>query len=872
MSECGDTELQTSASGDQCPTESLSVPPVVLPRFRTANPLRLAHDGASRWALQEPVGRDFWIEQDGRRVFLPFLSDRVITLASCHSPVLITGARGTGKSELALVIKSHAQNPRRTGPLAVVDCEEMRPPEAEVALFGYGSGARRFGKLLSCSGGTVLVKNVDLLSRECIARLIRFLTNREVIPVDSDATQRGGNVRLLATTRYDVDALPERLADFFPERQRLPQLKEMKQAITILLAEFLRPYDAICGVDVRWLLSLLCHDWPGNIGELKRYCEGAKANAAATDCSVLDATLGPNIMLEDDTTDRVQPAEVVNSLLALSETEFTNAPPPIETTGVPDGIANSLRLLVRLIQGHTGGTGGYSHPDSIPLPLFFDGCRCPPCYEIEGVVPWKGKSHNTIVPAGCVDDFLRHVSFLVSEPSILTSDRRFRTAFGSAPKELGTCQPSPRFVQWVTTLRASVPNYEAMGAEMRRNTVFTPAAQSQPSIQDQPSIEQCRNAKTEVERILESRGQSNPLVGESDAMLRIYPAILRVARSSNSTNVFVYGDFGSGKEVLCKLLALIGKGGTSKAQTFDVTANSASLASAVFFGVADKSATGVEGRAGHIQLAGKGVLMCDGLEVAPPDLVSRLKRVLSERTYQRDGSAVTETAACRFVCCSNKPLSELLQETREFLNLPSRWPIKIEIPSLDDRKEDIPSLVREAICRKLKKDGLAESLVDRVYPPPERIAGWMNRSWKGHVGNVRGLFDAVDAYLSEEHVQAVLATETGSTRPPLQEIPGAATGVDTSHTSHVVQRNPGGRQRTLTDDTLVEVIQWAADEKLAERFTESKLRSKLRDAQGKSVPYKNLAKALSQRVRRIRNPELQQRARGLLRYLFGAMA
>lgn len=101
----------------------------------------------------------------------------------------------------------------------------------------------------------------------------------------------------------------------------------------------------------------------------------------------------------------------------------------------------------------------------------------------------------------------------------------------------------------------------------------------------------------------------------------------------------------------------------------------------------------------------------------------------------------------------------------------------------------------------------------------------------------------------------------GSSSPPP---PGKAGG------SNIRQRNPVGRNKPLSDDKLVEILQWASDETVSHRFTESKLWKKLREEAG-ATAHKNL-KALSQRVRRITDPALKQRAKELIKHIFKNIA
>jgi len=449
--------------------------------LRCPESFRLAHAGVTDLSINPSLpGSDFWAEtkQGKPRTFLPMGTRIFSENASKEGSVLIAGTKGTGKRELGLAILTHETNRRRDKPYAEVDCEESQGADAVGAeLFGRGNkGSGREGKLVACDGGTVLVRNLERLPLECGRRLVHFLRHGEVKPLDSDHAREGIDVRVLATTR-DESSLPEDLRAEFGNPIRLLPLSNYKREFTLILAEFFRPYDHVKDVHVSCLLDLLCYDWPGNISELHRYCKKAIANAIDTRCSVLCATLQPIAKVNRDSAPTVGPRHIINSLLALSEIGFRKTADWPRRTTVPPGLANGLRLLVQLMDDgrslfSPGGRGAlpyYFHPYRIPLALFFEGCRCPPCYEVAGLFP---REEGGLY---CIEEFLRKIAAITANPSILSEDKKFRRAFGADPDVLMTQKPSQSFVNWVGSLRASVPKYDEL-----RDAIVVPALSSAP--------------------------------------------------------------------------------------------------------------------------------------------------------------------------------------------------------------------------------------------------------------------------------------------------------------------------------------------------------------------------------------------------------
>lgn len=375
----------------------------------------------------------------------------------------------------------------------------------------------------------------------------------------------------------------------------------------------------------------------------------------------------------------------------------------------------------------------------------------------------------------------------------------------------------------------------------------------------------CRRDKDEVEKMLAAMSRANSLVGNSPAMLRIYPHILRVARSDNSLNVFIYGETGAGKEVLTKLLAAVNRT-TDHLEKVDVSSLSSNLGRGMLFGVAGDVATGVSESRGFVELAGQGTLMFDGLEDIGEDILVRMKRLLDPevREYQREGEARTRKAQCRFICCSNIPLAVLQQRNGVVYNFVSRWPVQISLPSLNERRDDIPVLVRERVRQYLSERGYDMSLLGRLSPPEEKLMEWRGRNWEA--GNVRALLNAVDEHLYQVGAQGLLGTTDAGASAAMENATHSLPHADAPQVPHVPSRRRGGRRVALTDEKLLEMLLWADDEERALRFSETKLWRKLRDEAGQITC--NNCKSLSQRVRRIEDPDLRQRAQVIVKRLF----
>lgn len=201
-------------------------------------------------------------------------------------PILIEGLEGCGKELLARAI--HGSGTRSGKPFVVVECDMLKPNNAEAEIFGAEermmNGKVKIGKLREADGGgTVFFKRIDALSLEMQTKLLRFLQEGEFRPADSDSIFRV-NVRLIASTSKDLTKLISEKK--FREDLRyaisifpiiIPSLKERGNKDIALLSEhFCRTFSINENKKIKSIhedaLNLLCkYEWKDNVRQLKNY-------------------------------------------------------------------------------------------------------------------------------------------------------------------------------------------------------------------------------------------------------------------------------------------------------------------------------------------------------------------------------------------------------------------------------------------------------------------------------------------------------------------------------------------------------------------------------------------------------------------------
>jgi DNA-binding NtrC family response regulator len=183
------------------------------------------------------------------------------------------------------------------------------------------------------------------------------------------------------------------------------------------------------------------------------------------------------------------------------------------------------------------------------------------------------------------------------------------------------------------------------------------------------------------------------LIGGSEAMRRVYDAIVRVAHSD--TSVLIRGESGTGKELVARSIVQMSPRRDKPFISLNCAALPESLIEAELFGHEKGAFTGAHAaRPGQIELAHGGTLFLDEIGALGPELQSKLLRVLEERTVQRLGGRTSpKRVDFRLLTATNENLEEAVHSGRFREDLYYRvHVVPIFIPPLRERRGDIPLL------------------------------------------------------------------------------------------------------------------------------------------------------------------------------------
>jgi two-component system, NtrC family, nitrogen regulation response regulator GlnG len=184
------------------------------------------------------------------------------------------------------------------------------------------------------------------------------------------------------------------------------------------------------------------------------------------------------------------------------------------------------------------------------------------------------------------------------------------------------------------------------------------------------------------------------IIGEAPAMQEVFRAIGRLARSN--ITVLINGESGTGKELVAKALHRHSPRSTKPFIALNMAAIPKDLMESELFGHEKGAFTGaVQRRAGRFEQANEGTLFLDEIGDMPAELQTRLLRVLAEGEFYPVGSYSSIKADVRIIAATHQNLEILVEQGRFREDLFHRLNvIRVHIPPLRERKQDIPLLLR----------------------------------------------------------------------------------------------------------------------------------------------------------------------------------
>lgn len=229
---------------------------------------------------------------------------------------------------------------------------------------------------------------------------------------------------------------------------------------------------------------------------------------------------------------------------------------------------------------------------------------------------------------------------------------------------------------------------------------------------------------------------STDLIGQSPAFQHVLLQVEQVA--ATDATVLLLGETGSGKEALAKAIHRLSSRRDRPLVCVNCAALPATLIENELFGREKGAYTGAATQqSGRFELAHKATLFLDEIGDLTPDLQIKLLRVLAERQIERLGGTRSISVDVRVIAATNQDLEKAMQEGRFRRDLYYRLNVfPINVPSLRERREDIPLLVRSLVDQLGREMGKPVESIDA-----SDMDALLEYDWPGNIRELRNLVE-----------------------------------------------------------------------------------------------------------------------------------
>ncbi|WP_069131282.1 sigma-54-dependent transcriptional regulator [Rhodohalobacter halophilus] len=263
-----------------------------------------------------------------------------------------------------------------------------------------------------------------------------------------------------------------------------------------------------------------------------------------------------------------------------------------------------------------------------------------------------------------------------------------------------------------------------------------------------------RNALNSSELVRENKQMrtklhgASEIIGESPAIQKIKDTISKI--SATSSRVLITGENGTGKELVARSIHNQSRRASKPFVDVNCAAIPADLLESELFGHEKGAFTGaVSQRIGKFEQADGGTLFLDEIGDMSPDAQAKVLRALQENKITRVGGSENIEVDVRVISATNKDLQQAIENGEFREDLYHRLSvIPIHIPSLRDRKEDIPLLAKFF----LEKLGEEEILYSGKSFSGEAIEVLKSQQWTGNIRELQNVIERLAILAPEDEI------------------------------------------------------------------------------------------------------------------------
>ncbi len=288
--------------------------------------------------------------------------------------------------------------------------------------------------------------------------------------------------------------------------------------------------------------------------------------------------------------------------------------------------------------------------------------------------------------------------------------------------------------------------------------------------------------KSYLENEIQSELGFEEIIGQSPQLREVLRKV-RIVAPTDST-VLLLGETGTGKELVARSLHALS---TRREKTF-VKLNCAAVPSGLLeselFGHEKGAFTSaVSQKLGRIELADKGTLFLDEIGELPLELQPKLLRVLQDREFERLGGIHTLRVDVRIIAATNRDLCQDILDKQFREDLFYRLNVfPVELPSLNERRGDIPILVQHFVRKHAVRMGKHIDVI-----PQEAMQILQSWSWPGNIRELENMIERM-VIMTKGRVLAAPPAELQEAQEPVN---GSLTEIEREHIISVLRETKG---------------------------------------------------------------------------------
>ncbi len=298
-----------------------------------------------------------------------------------------------------------------------------------------------------------------------------------------------------------------------------------------------------------------------------------------------------------------------------------------------------------------------------------------------------------------------------------------------------------------------------------------------------------------LRRILQEHDPETEIVASSAAMQEVLSWVKRAAASRST--VLITGETGTGKELVARAIHSLGPASGAPFLAVNLAAIPENMVESELFGHERGAFTGADRRReGILRSAGAGTVFLDEIAELPVTVQAKLLRALEAREVQPLGSDRTVPFEARLLAATHRSLDAMVADGRFREDLFYRLNVlRVHVPPLRERPEDIPALVHQLLRRHARRSGLPAPVVTA-----EAMRALCADPWRGNVRELANVLERALILADEGRIDVdQLPLEVRNAVGPRLTLLDAIDRFERGYITHVLRLSGGNREKAAEE-------------------------------------------------------------------------